>query len=221
MQTTGFEGNMQYPMCRIYDNVKLGKNVTIEDFVIIGLPPKGSKPGELETIIGDNSIIRAGTIIYAGNHVGNNFQTGHHVVIRENNMIGNDCAVGTQGEVAFNTKIGNNVRFHSDCHIYEDTIIEDDVRFNPGVYVLNTKYPYRPGEKPIIEPVYIKQGAIIAARSTLMPGIIIGRYALVGAESLVTKDVPDYAIVYGHPAVIKGDIRDMKDKNGVPLYQVK
>ena len=166
-------------------------------------------------------VIRSHTVIYAGNRIGNNFQTGHNVVIRENNVIGDDCAIGTHGEIAFEVRIGNNVKLHSDCHVYEWTIIEDDVRFNPGVYVLNTKYPYRPGEAPVIEPVVIRQGAIIAARAVLMPGVCIGRHALVGAGALVTKSIPDFTVAYGSPAVCKGDIRTMKDADGKSLYEVK
>lgn len=208
-------------MSEKFKNVRLGKDVVIEPFCIIGHPPKGFEDGELETVIGDHAVIRSHTVIYAGNRIGKNFQTGHGVVIRENNIIGDDCAIGSQGEVAFEVRIGNNVRFHSDCHIYERTVIEDDVRLNPGVFVLNTKYPYRPGEAPEIEPVIIRQGAIIAARCILMPGVCIGRHALIGAGSLVTKNVPDYAVAYGSPAVCRGDIRTMKDSTGKPLYEVK
>lgn len=202
----------------IHQNVQIGKNVIIEPFCIIGIPPKGSADEALSTVIGDNAHIRSHTVIYAGNIIGKNFQTGNHVIIRENNNIGEDCSIGTYGELGFNIKIGNNVKLHSDCHIYEDTIIEDNVRFNPGVFVLNTKYPYRPGEKPVIEPVTIKDGAIIAAGSTLMPGIIIGKQALIGAGSLVTKSVPDHALAYGHPATVKGDVRDIKDSKGRKAY---
>lgn len=208
-------------MNTMYRNVRLGKDVVIEPYCVIGHPPKGCHDGELETVIGDNAVIRSHTVIYAGNRIGRNFQTGHNVIIRENNIIGDDCAVGTHGEIAFDVRIGNNVKFHSDCHIYERTIIEDDVRFNPGVFVLNTKYPYRPGEAPAIEPVVIRQGAIIAARAVLMPGVCIGRHALVGAGALVTKNIPDFTVAYGSPAVCKGDIRMMKDATGKPLYEVK
>lgn len=208
------------PTTRIYKNVKLGENISIGDFCIIGLPPHGKKDGELETIIGDGFNIGSHSIIYAGNKIGKNFRTGHHVVIRENNIIGDDCVVGTFGEIAFDCKFGNNVKLHSDCHVYEETIIEDGVRFNPGVFVLNTKLPYRPGKKPILEPVTIRVGAIITARAVLMPGIEIGKYAFVGAGALVTKNVPDYAVVYGRPAQVKGDIREIKNPDGTLAYQV-
>lgn len=205
---------------KIFKNVTLGKNVLIEPFCIIGQPSKGFCDGDIETVIGDGSVIRSHTVIYAGNNIGSNFQTGHHVTIRENNVIGDGCAVGTYGELGFEIRIGNNVKFHSDCHIYEDTIIEDDVRFNPGVFVLNTKYPYRPGRKPDIDPVIVKKGAVIAARCTLMPGVHIGRCALIGAGSLVTKSVPDFAVAYGCPATVRGDIRMLKDSSGTLLYEV-
>jgi acetyltransferase-like isoleucine patch superfamily enzyme len=205
---------------QMFRNVQLGTDVVIEPFCMIGHPPKGCDDGELETIIGDHSVIRSHTVIYAGNRIGKNFQTGHNVIIRENNTIGDGCAIGTHGEIAFEVRIGNNVKFHSDCHIYERTVIEDDVRLNPGVFVLNTKYPYRPGEAPVIDPVVIRQGAIIAARCVLMPGICIGRRALIGAGSLVTKSIPDFAVAYGSPAVCKGDIRMLKDETGKSLYEV-
>ena len=67
----------------IHPNVKLGKNCIIEDFVIIGAPPKDYSAGEIETIIGDDSIIRSHTVIYAGNRIGINFQTGNKENIRE------------------------------------------------------------------------------------------------------------------------------------------
>ncbi len=205
---------------KIYKNVKLGDNCQIGNYVIIGLPPKGKDNGELETIIGDNAVIRDHTIIYAGNKIGNNFQTGHHVVIRESNIIGNDVSIGTFGEFAFNIKIGNNVKFHSGCHVYEYTIIETGARFNPGVYILNTKYPYRPNKDPEISNVLVKENARISAKCILMPGVIIGKWSLVGAGSLVTKNVEDYALVYGRPAKVKGDIRNIKDENNNQVYDV-
>lgn len=206
-------------LTKIYKGVSLGENVQIGDFCVIGLPPDGTKEGELKTVIGDNSIIRSNTVIYAGNKIGSNAMIGHHVVMRENNEIGNKFKIGSFGEIAFNVKIGNNVSFHSDCHVYEETVIEDNVRFNPGVNVLNTKLPYRPGKKPIIEGVNIKEGAIVTARSTLMPGVVIGKRSLVGAGSLVTKDVPEYAVVFGRPAKFSRDIRELKDESGEPHYK--
>lgn len=204
---------------RVHSGVNLGVGCRIEEFVIIGKPPRGKKPGELETFIGDNALIRAFTIIYAGNIIGYNFQTGDRVSIREKNIIGRRVSIGTGSEIAFRVLIGNDVRIHSDCHIFEETVIENGVTLNPGVYVLNTKYPYT-GNPPIIEPVRIKENARVGARVTLGSGITIGRWALIGAGSLVTRSIPDYALAYGHPATVRGDIRELRNKQGELIYRI-
>jgi UDP-3-O-[3-hydroxymyristoyl] glucosamine N-acyltransferase len=92
-------------LIKIYDNVEIGKNVEIEEFCIIGKPPRGKTNGELKTVIGDNSVIRSGTVIYAGNIIGENFNTGHNVVIREENKIGANVSIGTLP--SFYTRIYN------------------------------------------------------------------------------------------------------------------
>ena len=89
----------------IYQNVSLGKSVIIEPFCTIGKPPKGKKPGELKTVIGDNVVVRSGTTIYAGVVIGNNSQIGHNVLIREGNKIGNNSSIGTNSTLEPNNKI--------------------------------------------------------------------------------------------------------------------
>src|SRR3989337_548871 len=101
----------------IHPNVILGKDCVVEDFVIIGTPPKGYKPGDLETIIGDNAIIRSHTVIYAGNSIGNNFQTGNKANIRELNEIGDNVSIGTLSVVEHHVKIGNGARIHTQVFI--------------------------------------------------------------------------------------------------------
>jgi len=203
-------------MNKIHENVRMGENNIIGEFVILGETPSGKEKREL--ILGNNAVVRGHSTIYGGNNIGDNFQTGHYVFIRENNKIGDNVSIGSYSEIAFDVKIGNDVKVHSDCHIYEETVIEDGARLNPGVFVLNTKYPYRPGKEPEIESVIIKEKAKIGACSIIMPGVTIGKEALIGAGSLVTKDVPDYAIAFGRPAQVKGDVRELKDKEGKPRY---
>ncbi len=79
----------------VHPNVRLGEGVLIEDFCIIGTPPRGRVSGELETVIGDHAVIRSHTVIYAGNRVGRNFQTGNKANVRELNEIGDDVSVGS------------------------------------------------------------------------------------------------------------------------------
>ena len=193
----------------IYPNVKLGKNCIIEDFVIIGAPPKGSPAGEIETIIGDDSIIRSHTVIYAGNRIGNHFQTGNKANIRELNEIGNNVSIGTLSVVEHHVKIGNGVRIHTQVFIPEFSILEDESWLGPNVVITNAKYPKSPNAKKELKGAYIKKRAIIGANSTLLPGITIGEQAIIGAGSVVIKDVPAKHVVAGNPAKIINKINNL------------
>lgn len=190
----------------VYPNVKLGKNCIIEDFVIIGMPPKGYGAGELETIIGDNAIIRSHTVIYAGNKIGSNFQTGNKANIRELNQIGNNVSIGTLSVVEHHVKIGNGVRIHTQAFIPEFTILEDECWIGPNVVITNAKYPKSPQAKKNLKGAYIRKHAIIGANSTLLPGVTVGEHAIIGAGSVVTKDVLSRSVVAGNPARVISSI---------------
>jgi acetyltransferase-like isoleucine patch superfamily enzyme len=200
----------------IYPNVKLGKNCIVEDFVIIGASPRGYETGELETTIGDNPVIRSHTVIYAGNKIGDNFQTGNKANIREFNEIGDDVSIGTLSVVEHHVKIGNKVKIHTQAFIPEFTILEDECWIGPNVVITNAKYPKSPNVKFKLKGAHIMKYAIIGANSTLLPGIIIGEYSLVGAGSVVTKDVPSGCVVAGNPAKIINSIDKLpyREKKG-------
>lgn|SRR5574341_734140 len=184
----------------IYPTVKIGKNCTIEDFVIIGAPPKGYHEDDLETVIGDNAIIRSHTVIYAGNKIGRNFQTGNKVNLRELNEIGDDVSVGTLSVVEHHVKIGNGVRIHTQVFIPEFTVLEDNCWLGPNAVLTNAKYPKSPEAKKNLCSPHIKRNAIVGANTTLLPGVTVGEYSLVGAGSVVTTDVPARCVVVGNPA---------------------
>lgn len=184
----------------VYPHVKLGKNVVIEDYCIVGIPSKNMDEGNLETVIGDNSVIRAHTIIYAGNKIGNGFQTGNKANIRELNTIGNNVSVGTLSVVEHHVVIEDNVRIHTQAFIPEFCILKEDSWIGPNVVLTNAKYPQSPNVKnELIGPV-LEKGAKIGANSTLLPGVVIGENALVGAGSVVTQNVDATTVVAGNPA---------------------
>ena len=193
----------------IHPGVKLGKDCIVEDFVIIGAPPKGSVPGEIETVIGDNATIRSHTVIYAGNRVGNNFQTGNKANIRELNEIGDDVSIGTLSVIEHHVKIGNGVRIHSQAFIPEYCVLEEGCWIGPNVVMTNAKYPKSPNAKAELAGVHIMKNAIIGANSTLLPAVTIGEYALVGAGSVVTKDISLKEIVVGNPAKMIKNINSL------------
>ena len=132
------------------------------------------------TYIGDSPVIRSHTVIYAGNKIGNNFQTGHSVLIREDNVIKDFVSIGSHTVLEGRSKIGNNVRIHSNCFIPEFTTIEDIVWISPGVTLTNTPHPPCPEFERCAEGPTIKKGAILASNAVVLPGIKIGKDSFVG-----------------------------------------
>jgi acetyltransferase-like isoleucine patch superfamily enzyme len=203
------------PSCRIYEQVSLGKDGEIGEFVMIGLPPRGKKPGELPTLIGDGAHIRSHTVIYAGNRIGRNFQTGHHVMIRESNQIGDDVSIGTHTVVEHHVTLGDGVRVHSQAFIPEYTVIEAGAWIGPNVVCTNARYPLSPEAKSNLKGPLIRAGAKIGANVTLLPGVEIGENALIGAGAVVTTDIPAGKVAVGNPA------RVIKDVSDLSAYQTK
>ena len=190
----------QSPLIRIYPNVHLPDDAQIDDFVILGKPPRGAAPGDLALMVGAGCVIRSHSVIYAGNVIGVGLQTGHHVVIREENTIGDHVSIGTHSIIEHHVTIGNKVRLHSRVFVPEYTLLEDGCWLGPGVMVTNARYPISKGAKERLEGAIIEAGAIIGANSTLLPGVRVGSRALIGAGSVVTKNVPAGAVMVGSPA---------------------
>jgi acetyltransferase-like isoleucine patch superfamily enzyme len=196
-------------LSRVYDNVDLGAGTTVEDFCIVGTPPRGAAAGDLPTVIGPGGTIRSHTVIYAGNTIGRNFQTGNKVNIRESNRIGDNVSIGTLSVVEHHVEIGNNVRIHTQAFIPEYSVLEDGCWIGPNVVFTNAKYPQAPGVKDQLKGPIVRRGAKIGANATLLPGVVIGEFALVGAGSVVAKDVPAGAVVVGNPARVRGHVSDL------------
>jgi acetyltransferase-like isoleucine patch superfamily enzyme len=194
---------------KIYENVQLGHGSFVEDFCILGAPPRGAQSGELPTVIGEKSVIRSHTVIYAGNDIGRNFQTGNKVNIRESNRIGNNVSVGTLSVIEHHVEIADNVRIHTQVFIPEYSILEEGCWIGPNVVFTNAKYPLSPGVKDNLVGPVIRKGAKIGANATLLPGVVIGENALVGAGAVVVRDVPAGAVVAGNPARIIRQIADL------------
>ncbi len=200
---------MRQILVKKYRNVFIKPGFTIEDFVIIGKPPDGKKDGSLQTIIGMNAVVRSHTVIYSGNNIGDNFRTGHHVMIRENNIIGSNVSIGTHSIIEHDVKIGNNVRIHSNVFIPEFSVLEDDCWIGPCVVFTNALYPLSKNVKQRLKGPLVKEKAKIGANCTVLPGIVIGRNSLIGAGSVVTKNVKDNSVAAGNPAKVINDISNL------------
>lgn len=206
----------------IRDNVHIKKDTFIGARCILGeylvdfFEERKNKNHKL--IIGKNSLIRSETIIYGDNIIGDNFQTGHRVTIRENSKIGKNVRIGTLSDIQGHCEIGNYVNLHSNVHIGNKSIIKDYVWIFP--YVVLTNDPTPPSE--VLMGVTIEKFAVIATGTTILPGITVGEESLVGAGSLVNKNVPKSQIAIGNPLKIIGETEKIKNKiTGKQVYPWK
>lgn len=131
--------------------------------------------------------------------------------------IGNNCKIDAFVYIEGGVEIGNNVKIRAFTFIPEGVVIEDDVFIGPRVTFTNDKYPRARGKWRLLR-TRVKQGASIGAGAIIMPGVTIGRYAIVGAGSIVTEDVEDYAIVVGAPARKIGYVTDERFKAKVKRF---
>jgi acetyltransferase-like isoleucine patch superfamily enzyme len=182
-----------------------GPQCEIDDGVLLGYRP--GRTIELRPVrIGAGARIRSGSVIYASVEIGDGFETGHGVIIREENRIGRDCAIWNYSTVDYGCVLGDRVRIHCNCYIAQYTTIEDDVFLAPGVHIANDPHPLC---TKCMQGPTIRRGARIGLHATLLSHLVIGENALVGAGSVVTKDVPAGAVVAGNPARVIGKVDDL------------
>jgi UDP-3-O-[3-hydroxymyristoyl] glucosamine N-acyltransferase len=196
----------------IYDNVVIGDNTIICDNCVIGEPTNDYYTdinyANPTTIVGENSLIRSFNIIYAGCNLGNHFSSGHRVTIRENSIFGLNCRVGTLSDIQGNVTLGNYCWLHSNVHIGQTSKIGNFVFIYP--YVVLTNDPTPPSN--ICNGPTIGDYSQVAVFSVLLPGVQIGKHCLIGAGSIVGKDVEDYQLVLGNPAKPIKDVREIKSR---------
>lgn len=185
---------------KVYSGVTLGAESFLGEWTILGEPARNQGPGDKKTIIGTGAVIRSHTVIYAGNIIGDYFQTGHHVLIREDNRIGDNVSIGSGTVIEHHVKIEKQVRIHSQAFIPEFSVLEEGSWIGPNVVLTNAKYPNLPETKDRLSGVKIGKGAVLGANVTVLPGVTIGEGAIIGAGSVVTKDIPGASVFAGNPA---------------------
>ena len=151
------------------------------------------------------SFFKHPTAVVESDHIGEGTKIWHFAHVREGAKIGKNCVVGKSVYIDADVEIGNGVKIQNFVSLYKGVRIEDEVLIGPSVTFTNDLYPRASSwDEDKITPTAVKRGASIGANSTIVCGVSIGGYAMIGAGSVVTKDVPPFGLVYGNPAELKG-----------------
>lgn len=197
--------------CIIRENVIIKKGTYIGANCILGEYTadfyRDRKANNGPLVIGEESIIRSGSILYSDSLIGNYFQTGHRVTIREKAKIGHHVSVGTLADIQGDCEIGNYVRLHSNVFVAMKAKIEDYVWMFPHSVLTNDPTPPSTVEKGVT----LKKYAIVAARSVILPGVVVESDSLVAAGAVVNRDVKTGEVVGGNPAKVISNTSKIKN----------
>jgi acetyltransferase-like isoleucine patch superfamily enzyme len=197
--------------------VELGDGHRIDEDVLLGYPT-GRRINSLKLTLGPGAVIRSGSVIYAGSTIGARLETGHGVVIREQNIIGDGLQVWNHTTIDYGCRLGRNVHLHTNCYIAQFTTLEDEVFVAPGVTIANDLHPGRAYSKELMRGPTLRRGAQLGVNVTVAPYVEIGAGALIGAGSVVTRDIPAGMLAYGNPA---RPVRPVAELNESELQRVR
>lgn len=174
-----------------------------EDLRVIRCEDNGTTRGP--SIIKAGAIIRSGVTICSGVEIGLSTMVGHNCVLRAGVKIGDHTVISHMVSIERDVRIGNGVRVSAQTHLTGECVLEDDVHMGAGVKTINDRDLLR--VTTLMPPVF-KRGSRIGSGSTVLAGIEIGEGAVVGAGSVVTRNVPAYMVVYGVPAYIQRGVHE-------------
>jgi len=186
-----------------------GADARLDPDVLLNYPP--SRGGNAVLHLGGGAVLRSGTVIYGGSTIGAGLQTGHHVVVREECEIGDDVSIWSNTVVDYGCRVGHRVKIHSNCYVAQYTEIGDDAFLAPGVTIANDLYPGNEKSAQHMSGPSIGSGAQIGVNVTILPFVRIGPGSLIGAGSVVTRDIPAGSVAFGNPARLTGEVDALRD----------
>jgi len=146
------------------------------------------------------------TVVEKSVKIGKGTKIWHHAQIREGSSIGNNCSIGKGVYIDHNVKIGNNVKIQNYVSVYNGVTIEDDVLLAPNCTFTNDLYPRAFNQDWAVTSTLVKKGASIGANATILCGVTIGEYSMIGIGSTVTNDTLPHSLMVGNPARLKNFI---------------
>ncbi len=151
----------------------------------------------------ENYFIHKSSYVDKNVHIGDNTSIWHFSHVQNGAKIGNNCSIGQNVNIGNNVIIGNNVKIQNNVSVYEGVELEDYVFCGPSMVFTNIKIPRsefpQKGTK-FYSKTLVKKSASIGANATIVCGVTIGKYAMIGSGAVVTKDVPPFSLVVGNPA---------------------
>ena len=216
----------------IYDDVEIGDDVIIHDYVVIypntrvesgceiydhcvlgklptspGITSRKIKTTFPRLIIGKDSVLCPGVVLYAGSEIGKNNLLGDFCSIREECRTGDRCIISRNVSVNYNTVIGNNTKIMDNTHITGNMRIGNNVFISVLVATTNDNTMGREAyAEEHVKGAVIEDNVTIGAAANILPGVVIGGNAIVGASALISKDVPRNKVVMGIPGRVVRDV---------------
>jgi len=150
-------------------------------------------------------------------NIGRNTTVWQYAIILANARIGKNCNINAHTFIENDVTIGDNVTVKCGVYLWDGLRVEDNVFIGPNATFTNDKFPRSKEYPEVFSKIIIRKGASIGGGAIIMPDIEVGKYALVGAGAVVTKNVPDYAVVVGNPARVTGTVPS-HEKKKYPMY---
>ncbi len=198
----------------VYEGTQIGSDCTVYDHAVLGRPPQGTgamtrkiREDLAPLRIGAGCVIGACTVLYCGTTIGQQTLIGDLASIREECQVGDHCIVARGVTLNYHAIVGDRVKILDSAHISGNMIIEDDVFIAPLVGTSNDNSMDRSSADEEYKGPTIRRGASIGALASVLPGIEVGEYAIVGSGAVVTHAVPPKKLALGVPARVVGNVR--------------
>ena len=204
-----------HPTAVVHPGTILGDGVKVLEYAVVGKQPTLSPRSTARrdplppTVIGAGTVISTGAIVFAGSTVGERVILGDQSCVRERVTIGDDVVLGRGSLVENDTTIGSFTKIQADAYITAYSTLEEQVFIAPCVVTTNDNFMGRTEKRlGLLKGPTIRRGARVGGGAILCPGVEIGAEAFVGAGAVVTKNVPERAVVVGSPARVLRDVPD-------------